>query len=592
MTSAPPPNSNPEISKAEFRWMIAAVIFGAIVRLSFPGRIAVEHFDEGVYASNFWFDAESGYSYPARHLYAPPLLPAAIEWTMTFASLLGIRPTGFIPMIPCLLTGIAMIPSLWWICRQWSGPVSGLIAAWLAATSDFHASYSRAALTDVPLCFFLVWAVHFFGISLVKLTSPDPVDSRRRAVKGAIPQPLPWREIGIAGVFTGLAWSTKYNGWLPLAIGFSGASLYQLIKPDSRRFVGRVVSGCVLIAGVAFAVWSPVLWELQKHGGYVSVMNNHRQYLVKPAGWVAAGLQQIQNISQYENPFDAIYRPFARQPRKSVDWNLWMFRQLIELGRWNWALTYARTAFFDSVVPLAFPILSLLISLGISVRGVLAADVPRRRIWCCLISSWFIGLTVTTPFYHPYPRLVLPWICSTWILLGMAAQMWSERTPDHRISPSLSAGEGVWKRARIIPIVLGVLLIIRLGCGSAHTWEDRTSIQRGATQFAKTIRTETASSGYPENEAFVYVLGEPALVFGLKAEGLPAVGPAQNMGFEDRPLLRPTFLAFPSRAVGFDRTRYQREDSYPEKPSHLVEFDNLGRPGMSPYETKLYRQYR
>lgn len=572
--------------------MFAAVLFGAIVRLSFPGRMAVEHFDEGVYASNFWFDADNGYSYPARYLYAPPLLPAAIEWTMTIASLLGVKPTGFIPMIPCLVAGIAMIPSVWWICRRWFGPVAGLMSAWLAATSDFHASYSRAALTDVPLCLFVLWGVHFFGISLRKLMSPAPVAAKRRAAKESESATFPWPEIGLAGLFTGLAWWTKYNGWLPLAVGCCGAVLSQLVMQESRQYVRRVLTGCIVISIIAFAVWTPVLWGLQKHGGYASVMNNHRQYLVKSGGWRKSALQQIHNVSQYENPFDAVYRPFAKPRPQSVDWDLNLVRELMKNHQWKWVLMYVRTAFFEGIVPLIFPLTSLFISLWVSFRGVLSVENPQRRLGCCLIASWFIGLTVMTPFYHPYPRLVLPWICSTWILMGLAAQIWSERS-SRNTDQAWAGDHRTWYSVRLIPSVLAVLMMIRLSCGSAHAWEDRTTIQRGAGQFARTIRTETAKDGYPDNEAFVYVLGEPALVFGLKAEGLPAVGPAQNLGFENFPILRPTFLAFPSRVSGMDRQRYQREDGFKENPSHLVRFDDLGRMDVSPpSETKLYRLYR
>ena len=46
--------------------------------------MAVEHFDEGVYASNIWFGPEAGYQYPMRRLYAPPLLPSLIEWSLIF----------------------------------------------------------------------------------------------------------------------------------------------------------------------------------------------------------------------------------------------------------------------------------------------------------------------------------------------------------------------------------------------------------------------------------------------------------------------------------------------------------------------------
>ena len=309
------PSPTQTISRTELYWFAGAVIFGAIVRLSFPGRMAVEHFDEGVYASNFWLG-----EFPYRHLYAPPLLPACIEWTMIIAALCGIKPTGFIPMIPCLIAGIATIPSIWWICRRWFGPSAGLVSAWLVATSDFHTSYSRAALTDVPLCLFILWAVYFMGRALVASASGGIASVERKPSKREPKQSsYPWQHILMAGAFTSLAWWTKYNGWLPLAIGLTGGTLWQLLTPRAERQIRRVLVCWILIAGVAAVLWSPVLWDLQKHDGYASVAANHRQYVVGLAGWPTSAFRQLKNIVVYENPLEILYTPFTgRSPRRPL----------------------------------------------------------------------------------------------------------------------------------------------------------------------------------------------------------------------------------------------------------------------------------
>ena len=53
------------------------------LRIAWPARMAVEHFDEGVYASNLFFHDRAGTGhYPDQHLYAPPLLPFLIECAM------------------------------------------------------------------------------------------------------------------------------------------------------------------------------------------------------------------------------------------------------------------------------------------------------------------------------------------------------------------------------------------------------------------------------------------------------------------------------------------------------------------------------
>ena len=65
-------------------WLEAGLLTGLVglgvaLRFAFVGRLAIEHFDEGVYASNVWFDGSDGFGYPQVGLYAPPLLPLTIE---------------------------------------------------------------------------------------------------------------------------------------------------------------------------------------------------------------------------------------------------------------------------------------------------------------------------------------------------------------------------------------------------------------------------------------------------------------------------------------------------------------------------------
>ena len=618
------------ISRNELCWLLGAIVFGAILRLSFPGRMAIEHFDEGVYASNFWFGAEDGYSYPARYLYAPPLLPAAIEWTMTFASLCGIQPTGFIPMIPCLLAGIAMIPSIWWICRQWFGPTAGLTAAWLVSTSDFHVSYSRAALTDVPVCLFILWAVYFSGRAFLRITS----DSGNRKARSKSSPAQPWRDILLAGGFTGLAWWTKYNGWLPLAIGLTGSGLWQLLTPRQERQLYRVVLCWLEIALIAFLVWSPVLWGLQKHGGYSTVAANHGQYVVGFKGWGHSVVKQLYNIGYYEDPLDLLHRPFnppAVQPNGNHQGlfklpyghsaansaaNRWLYYQILQAGEWKFFIQRLQSDIFDSATPLFVPVISLVVSIAICLRQLVRVRQPSSLLFLCLVFSWFAGMTVATPFYHPYPRLVLPWLCASWICLGLAAEVWfarasrgGVRTPSDKMKPSgggiaetIETGDHPWpfvpsRWTTAIFVSLPLISILRLSCGSGVAWSDRSGIEKASKQLAATVKREVRLAGFPENEGIVYVLGEPALVFGLKAEGLGLVGPVQGFGFIDNPIQRPTFLAFPprTRPSESDSHRFQKEDGLSIPLSHLVLLDgdniDLDRQNENS-QTKLWRLYR
>ncbi len=569
--------SDRTVSRAEWLWLLGAILFGAVLRLSVPGRMAIEHFDEGVYASNFWFDVDQGGEYPARHLYAPPLLPMAIEWTMVVASLCGIKPTGFIPMIPSLIAGLVTIPSLWWIGRRWFGPSAGIVAAWLVATSDFHASYSRAALTDVPVCLFMLWGVYFMWQALQTGTR---------------------RDILLAGLFTGLAWWTKYNGWLPLAIGLSGGTAWQLFLPHTERNLRQFVTRWMLIALTAFVIWSPVLWGLQQHGGYAAVAANHRQYVVGLKGWQSSALRQLRVVGLYENWFGAIYEIEDELRNRSIVENtaagpmpLATPPLPINVPPPYWRHWELLSNVVARLVSLATLSLLWVVSMIVLPIGFARDRRSPSRLSQWLVAAWLIGLTFATPMYHPYPRLMLPWLMACWIGVGVAAQLWWER--GREIGDAIHARFAAWQPTRLELLALVSLIAIgtvRPLVGTAHMWRDRSQYQTASRQIADKVQGVLRDKGFPSNEAIVYVLGEPALVHGLRSSGLPLAVPIQDMSFTSSPRVRPTFFVFSQRtfqstafAEEWDRQRQRFTPVLIPRvlKSHLIRFDEPGNPKES-----------
>ena len=601
--NSPPPS--PLISRTELFWLAGAVIFGAILRLGYPGRTAIEHFDEGVYASNFWFGPENHYSYPMRHLYAPPLVPAAIEWTMILASLCRISPNGFIPMIPSLIAGIVTIPSIWWIGRRWFGPTAGLFSAWLVATSDFHACYSRAAMTDVPVCLFILWAVYFIWNAYSRIDALPYKIVERGKRKSAPKIGLPWRDIFLAGGFTGLAWWTKYNGWLPLAIGLAGGTLWQFVTPKEQRQVRRMLTCWSIIATISALVWSPVLWDLQSKDGYASVAANHRQYIVGLNGWPRAAARQIQNVGMYDNLCGLLTEPFGTPTGENseladlgIECDLGSIAvSLSILFTEPGAVTSYSRIVTKQVFELTHGIATYLVPLGLFLIAAIAfvfnlrrTNPSNSRVAVCLASAWFCGMTFATPLYHPYPRLVFPWLFSVWLGVSLAIEIWLDRY-QFRQGSLESQSAKTWSPSRLELFVLAWLIsncVVRSLLGTSHAFQDRAGLQKAANLFSRVIAEQLAVSiesekqSAAEKEAVALVWGDPAMVFGLRANRVAYVFPVQGLNAIDQPTKLKTFFVFGKQSYEspeysaswrkLDQCQFRELDRF--RPSHLVFMDS------------------
>src|SRR5690606_9319955 len=290
----PPAAAESPVSAAEWSLVAMLLLTGLLLRSWQPSHMAVEHFDEGVYASNL-FSPEG--SYPYRHLYAPPLLPALLEWALILSG----GAAGAV-MAVNVLAGTLLVPSVWWVGRRWFGSVAGLSAAALACFSDVHILYSRTALTDGLLCLWLLWAVYWAWQAVV--------DGFPAAVL-------------LAGLFASLAWWTKYNGWLALAISGAGTFASLLVdrstgfqpvpeagRPPTQGLKTRAAWSAPLrwlaVVVVALGGWLPYLLSLADRGGYDAVAANHARYFVGLAGWWSGLLRQSANLQHIESWWSAV----------------------------------------------------------------------------------------------------------------------------------------------------------------------------------------------------------------------------------------------------------------------------------------------
>jgi dolichyl-phosphate-mannose-protein mannosyltransferase len=487
----------PPVSRGE-RYAVAAIVLIAVaLRFAYPGRMAIEHFDEGVYASNIFFGAEDGYRYPYRHLYAPPLLPWLIEWCIVF-----LGPQGIAPFLPALVLGTATVPLAWWATRCWFGPIAGLAAGFLFATSDFHILYSRTALTDAPVAFFILLAVYLYWEAV-----------RRESLRWSL----------AAGVATGLAWWTKYTGWLPLAIAGAGSLAWVIFQWQSagstvmsRLWITAKCFGTTAVT--ALIVWSPVLIGLQDYGGYAAVAENHAGYLDDWINWHRHIWFQAGNVSQQSGTLTvlgiAVFAgviPFRTR---------WMTAVRIAVAIWSAFIAGWATYQCGPAAPLALLALfifgiELLMPTRVDWNSTQQPDPTARRqdlrgLAGWLLAAWFCGMLLTTPLYYPYPRLVMPWLMAA--LLG--ACLW--------LAPSRETPALRWpvNRSELFPAVLLLLPLVAWlpfweSTGwTSPGWEDRSLLRSAGRTFAKAVEEDAADRSKP---TLVYVAGDPAMFFNLAA---------------------------------------------------------------------------
>jgi len=444
--------------------MFEAVFLGVCILLAFGCRViwlnfeAVEHFDEGIYASVLWYDSIQGSPYPGRAYFAPPL---SSLWMYMASFLPGLQPLA--PFVPSILLGTMTVPVAWWLARMWYGSAAGLFAASIAALSDFHIAYSRTALTDVGC---LTWTLLALGLGTRAIHAS--VQPGRGFLKPA----------AFAGIATGLGWWTKYTGWLPLAILWSGAMLWWLWQGRKSVRILRPLSALSVATVVAGTVFLPWLRQLQAVGGYSAISANHSSYLAEfstalPQIWrqhltqhlsfqfaqdgftgalslglgmIAAGVFRWRAACFTWNPTGPPTLPADIQ---STDYP--PLRLLLRFLFASLALSILATRLYSPLIltclALAgfggcylWPVLQRAHQRRGSgdlsptapgalplVQGDLAAA-PRinSELALCCNFVWFVAMLLVTPIYHPYARLFFPLLGSIWLAASGGISWWME----------------------------------------------------------------------------------------------------------------------------------------------------------------------
>lgn len=514
------------------------LLLAAALRFSSPGQLAVEHFDEGVYASNIWFGDRAEGTYPAQHLYAPPLLPVLIELGFVFFG-----PSNAGAMWPDQVAGTVSVLLLWWLGRRWFGQVAGLVAAALCATNEIHLLLSRSALTDALLGMWWLAAILFLRRAC---DTGSPIDRL------------------VAGLLIGFAWFTKYNGWMPLGIALGAVLIRGILVRGIWNQTRTALTSCVISGAIGLAAWSPWLWSLQAKGGYASVAANHRQYIVGPAGWTSSAVRQHEQLVALLGPlskqaFDGTYLLLLLAL-------IWVGRRssLLQVatdsleartttsgvtGHWT-GETAAWVAFFGlatmgTLAPVcsacALVFLALLVWWGHSRAHRSTPDrLERNDLGYWILLVWFAGMLVATPLYSPYLRLTLPAVLAACLGVGLAfEQAWQtarREVPNRNwyltlkflvAAQALVVGIGIFVWLSRPPAALGQHAT---RVPFSRSIPDQTSLPLAASQITAAIGAASVPNG-DDLPVVVYVYAEPSLLFQLRNSGLQHVAPVSTLHF-------------------------------------------------------------
>ncbi|MCA9113188.1 MAG: hypothetical protein KDA52_24765, partial [Planctomycetaceae bacterium] len=331
------------------------------------------------------------------------------------------------------------------------------------------------ALTDVLLCLWMLWGVYW---------------AWRAILTGRL------LAIFLAGLFASLAWWTKYNGWLTLAISGSG-TLAWLIVPritpvrlaahfklaaqrDDAPSRGPVLLRWSLLAAIAIIGWLPILIDLQKYGGYAAVSANHAGYFVGLGGWWESFARQCAHLSYLGWFWSAFGLFWCEQIRRKY-----------EEPRGRIPTTKGSE---DS------------------------QDISARSGQCLagwIMAAWFLGLLVATPLYTPYLRVALPFISACWLAAGWLFQ-WNTSNRNLNIDQEeMTTTDGQTSRFSARWTWVFSTGVLALGIASIvlmqklpRIWGHRTSLKAIAGQMDKELKS---SSG----PTVIAVLGEPGLFFHL-----------------------------------------------------------------------------
>ena len=429
------------MTKAEL-WVAAIVVLvGAMLRLWEPASFGIDHYDEGVYViSAMGLDDPSmpQRMFPDQIFFAPPLYFGLVGLAHTISG-------GALDTVAILVSaffGTLTIALVWWVARGWFGPEAGICAAALLALSDFHIAMSRSALTDAAFLFFFLLAAWLIV---------------RALESGGILAAL------LAGLATGLAWNTKYHGWMALAAA-AGAYVLLIVRRGWPERWRRDVWVWLVMVGTAVALYLPwAAYVASLPGGYARLTMHQRLFV--ESDWLTNLWMQVQRqgyldarLTDVSVLVAAATALFVMSARGGLGWRAIASLLILAAGCWM---------FGGWVIVLILALAGLLWAHGLV------------RLGPAMAATWFALFAALTPFYRPYARLFLPLTLAACMLGGYGLSLivsW-RRASGHSILEGIAA------------LVCAAFIFVAIGEGGsiADPWRPSRGAAEAAASMASTI---------------------------------------------------------------------------------------------------------
>ena len=467
-------NGREPFSRREWTVLAAILLVAFTARTWRLDTTSMDHYDEGVYAFSAW-----GLSDAARPLHPEQRnSPILHPWVTSLAFRLNGGPSDTLMLSVNAVLGTLTVLALWLVARRWFGPGAAVGAAAMLAANDYHIALSRSGLTDVLFALVFLLAI--------------------AAVAAAIEKPHVFRAV-VAGLVVGLAWNTKYHGWLSVVIVTSGLVPFAIGRRWAAADYGKAIRQLAIITVVAMACYAPwAMYLIDAFGSYSEATKYQMTFLSRewPSNFVRQAGQQLY----FDGVLTRVSLPAA------------IVAMAFLPPAWSPSM-----AWFGMLA--ATSIVSVLAGGTPLVWLITAAAIPQlmrtRQLTAWIVLAWGAILIVLTPVYEPFARLVVPFVLACTLASGYALSCWLPRSTS-RSSPA-------WHRAAALGVVavavVGAVLVAR---DSPSRWRETRSLPNAATAIASLV----------EPGAPVLVIGEAALAFHLELAGLKAM-----KGFENFELL-------------------------------------------------------